>query len=336
LISLLATNAIYIVLLEVDHPWPWALNIAAILLGAAPLTIALTVRHDFTHLLRWLLVGLYCVLAVFLLAFQNRPGTGLDIASNAVMFTVFFGCCIHVWYSYRQRASAGSLITIVGFLGWAMVYVLAPLVGFLVPKAQIETEVWNLPKYVVVVGMIILLLEDQIEFRYRMQKHHEYLAYHDELTDLPNRRFYLEHLEKSLNRARESGAQVALLVVDLNRFKQINDTIGHDAGDLVLKQAAQRFLRCIRPLDTVARTGGDEFCLVLSSPTNREHAAIVARSIEQALKEPLMLSGEMVQIGASVGVAIFPEDADNLRSLCFFADSSMYETKRGSGKPITS
>ncbi len=89
LISVLATNAIYVVLLGFDHPWSWALNTAAILFGAAPLTIALTARRDFTHLLRWLLVGLYCVLAVFLLAVQNRPGNGLYFASNAVLFTVF-------------------------------------------------------------------------------------------------------------------------------------------------------------------------------------------------------------------------------------------------------
>src|SRR4029077_18894200 len=126
LISVLATNAIYIVLLGFDHPWPQALNTAAIFFGAAPLTIALTARRDFTHLLRWLLVGIYCVLAVFLLAFQNRPGSGLDIASKAVLFTVFFGCCVHVWYSYRERASAGSLITIVGFFGWSMVFILVP------------------------------------------------------------------------------------------------------------------------------------------------------------------------------------------------------------------
>ena len=129
LISMLTTNALYVFLLGFDQPHPWALNVAAILMGAAPLTIALTARRDFTHLLRWLLVGLYSVLAVFLLAVQNRHGNGLAIALNAVLFTVFFGCCLHVWYSYRGRGSAGSFITIVGFLGWSAVFVVAPLLA---------------------------------------------------------------------------------------------------------------------------------------------------------------------------------------------------------------
>ncbi len=320
LISLLATNAIYVVLLDFDHPWPWALNIAAILFGAAPLTIALTARRDFTHLLRWLLVGLYCVLAVFLLAFQNRPGSGLDIASNAVLFTVFFGCCIHVWYSYRERVSAGSLITIVGFLGWAMVFVVAPLAGFLVPNAQIENEVWNLPKYVVAVGMILLLLEDQIE-------HNKYLALHDELTGLPNRRLFLDRLALSLERARRMESKAALLVIDLDHFKQVNDTLGHHAGDLLLKKVSSIFQSRVRRSDTVARTGGDEFSLILEEPTNRSNAKWVAKSLMEMLEQPLQVGDHTLKVGASIGVAVFPDDAADIEALCIAADLRMYDDK---------
>jgi len=320
LISVLGTNAIYIVLIGFEHPWPRALNFAAILFGAAPLTLALTARRDFTHLLRWLLVGIYCVLAVFLLAFQNHPGSGLLIASNAVLFTVYFSCCVHVWYSYRERVSAGSLITIIGFLGWAMVFILAPLGHIFVPNTQVESEVWNLPKYVVAVGMILLLLEDQIE-------HNKYLALHDELTGLPNRRLFLDRLAISLERARRMESKAALLVIDLNHFKQVNDTLGHHTGDLLLRKVSSIFQSRVRRSDTVARTGGDEFSLILEEPTNRSNAKWVAKSLMDMLEEPLQVGDHTLKVGASIGIAVYPDDAADIEALCIAADLRMYDDK---------
>jgi diguanylate cyclase (GGDEF)-like protein len=328
LISVLTTNALYIVLLGLDQPRPWALNAAAVLFGAAPLTIALTARRDFTHLLRWLLVGFYCVLAVILLAVQNRPANGLFLASNAVLFTVYFGCCAHVWYSYRGRGSAGSLITIAGFLGWAGVFVVAPLAGIFAPTTQIESEVWNLPKYVVAVGMILLLLEDQIE-------HNKYLALHDELTGLPNRRLFLDRLALSLERARRMESKAALLVIDLNHFKQVNDTLGHHAGDLLLKKVSTIFQSRVRRSDTVARTGGDEFSLILEEPTNRSNAKRVAKSLMEMLDQPLQIGDHTLRVGASIGVAVFPDDAVDIEALCIAADLRMYDDKNVSRETST-
>jgi diguanylate cyclase (GGDEF)-like protein len=284
------------------------------------LAIALTARRDFTHLLRWLLVGINCVLAVFLLAVQNRPGNGPLLASNAVLFTVYFGCCLHVWYNYRGRGSAGSLITIAGFLGWSAVFVFAPLAAVFLPNAQIESEVWNLPKYVVAVGMILLLLEDQIE-------HNKYLALHDELTGLPNRRLFLDRLAISLERARRMESKAALLVIDLNHFKQVNDTLGHHAGDLLLKKVSDIFQSRVRRSDTVARTGGDEFSLILEEPTNRSNAKWVAKSLMEMLEQPLQVGDHTLKVGASIGVAVFPDDATDLEALCIAADLRMYDDK---------
>ena len=320
LISVLSTNALYIVLISFDQPLSWALNSAAILFGAAPMTIALTARRDFTHLLRWLLVGIYSVLAVFLLTVQNRPGSGPMLASNAVLFTVYFGCCLHVWYSYRGRGSTGSLITIAGFLGWSAVFVLSPLAAVFVPHASIESEVWNLPKYVVAVGMILLLLEDQIE-------HNKYLALHDELTGLPNRRLFLDRLAISLERARRMESKAALLVIDLNQFKQVNDTLGHHAGDILLKEVSTIFQSRVRRSDTVARTGGDEFSLILEEPTNRSNAKSVAKSLMERLDQPLQVGDHTLKVGASIGVAVFPDDATDLEGLCIAADLRMYDNK---------
>jgi diguanylate cyclase (GGDEF)-like protein len=320
LVSLLATNTLYVILNGFEHPWPWALNGAAVLFGAAPLAIALGARRNFTHVLRWLLVGLYCMLSVFLLAFQSRPGNGPTLAINAVLFTVYFGCCIHVWYSYRGRGTAGSLISIVGFLGWAAVFVMGPIVLAFAPNRPIETEVWNLPKYVVAVGMILLLLEDQIE-------HNKYLALHDELTGLPNRRLFLDRLSLSLERARRMESKAALLVIDLNHFKQVNDSLGHHAGDLLLRKVSEIFSSRVRRSDTVARTGGDEFSLILEEPTNRSNAKLVAKSLMDMLREPLQIGDSTVQVGASIGVAVYPDDAADIESLCIAADLRMYDTK---------
>ncbi len=320
LISVLSTNVLYIVLISSDRPSWWALNGAAILFGAAPMAIALTARRDFTHLLRWLLVGIYSILAVFLLAVQNRPDSGPLLASNAVLFTVYFGCCLHVWYSYRGRGSAGSLIAIAGFLGWSAVFVLSPLIALFLPHAQIESEVWNIPKYVVAVGMILLLLEDQIE-------HNKYLALHDELTGLPNRRLFLDRLAISLERARRMESKAALLVIDLNHFKQVNDSLGHHAGDLLLKKVSDIFQSRVRRSDTVARTGGDEFSLILEEPTNRSNAKRVAKSLMEMLDQPLQVGDHTLTIGASIGVAVFPDDAADLEGLCIAADLRMYDDK---------
>jgi len=319
LFGLLAANTLYICLITAGPPAAWALTPSSILFGVIPLVFAIVARRKSFHPLRWTVIGLYSSLSIFLLVFQHRTGNGPDLALNAVLFTVYFGCCIHFWYAYR-RATAGAFITIAGFLAWASVFAVAPSIMTFLPAVHIESEVWNLPKYVVAVGMILLLLEDQIQ-------HNEHLALHDYLTGLPNRRLFQDRLASALERARRSQAQAAVLVVDLDHFKQVNDTLGHHAGDQVLQQVAAIFLARVRRSDTVARTGGDEFSLILEEPTSRENANQVGQSLQQLLNEPLQLGGHEVRVGASVGIAVFPEDAQDMESLCVAADLRMYDSK---------
>ncbi len=163
------------------------------------------------------------------------------------------------------------------------------------PRVVIEMKSWNLPKYVVAVGMILLLLENQIE-------HNKYLALHDELTGLPNRRLFQDRLMSALERARRTETQTALLVVDLNRFKQVNDSFGHHIGDLLLQRVASIFAGRVRHSDTVARTGGDEFSIILEEPTSRASANYVAHSLLQLLKDPLQLEEHTVSVGASIAL----------------------------------
>jgi diguanylate cyclase len=117
-------------------------------------------------------------------------------------------------------------------------------------------------------------------------------------------------------------------VLDLDRFKQVNDTLGHHVGDLLLQSVARVFNARIRRSDTVARTGGDEFSVILEGPTNTAEALLVGRSLQELLKEPMELENRTVRTGASFGIAIFPDDAADLEGLCIAADQRMYENKR--------
>jgi diguanylate cyclase (GGDEF)-like protein len=205
------------------------------------------------------------------------------------------------------------------------VFVIAPSIGTVLPNLHLESEVWNLPKYVVAVGMILLLLEEQIE-------HNKYLALHDELTGLPNRRLFQDRLSSSLERARRTGSHTALLLVDLDQFKQVNDTLGHHVGDLLLKRVGTVFSDRVRKSDTVARTGGDEFSVILDDPISREDAERVGISLIEMLAEPFELGSQTLHIGASIGIALFPEDAADGEGLCIAADLRMYDFKHRTGR----
>ena len=318
LVVFFASYTLYLGALTLPSP-VWLLNTAAALLGAGPLTLALIYVRRFSHPLRWFIVGLNAALSIVLLSVQNRPEGG-DIALNATLFAVYLGCAIHFLHMYR-RATAGAFISITGFFAWSSVFVVGPVLMTIYPSMHFESEVWNLPKYVVAVGMILLLLEDQVS-------HSKHLALHDDLTGLPNRRLFQDRLASAVERARRTRSQTALLMVDLDHFKQVNDTLGHHAGDLLLQNVARLFSGRVRRSDTVARTGGDEFAVILESPISREEATRVGETLMKLLSEPIEVKNRAIQVGGSLGVAVFPEDAGNMESLCITADLRMYEDKR--------
>lgn len=155
-------------------------------------------------------------------------------------------------------------------------------------------------------------------------------AHHDPLTGLNNRLALNERLDQHLARSRRVNAKLALLYIDLDRFKPINDTYSHQAGDAVLRELARRLQAGVREMDTVARIGGDEFVVVLTEVDTREHAAMVADALLAELLEPVDYQGKELRVGASIGVALFPDDAADGKELMARADAAMYRSKRES------
>lgn len=158
-----------------------------------------------------------------------------------------------------------------------------------------------------------------------------HLAHYDYLTDLPNRALFLDYLAHSLQLAKRNKCKLAVMFLDLDGFKQVNDTLGHDAGDLLLQAVSRVLKEIIRASDTVARVGGDEFTFILNEVGSDENAALIANKIIVALSQPLELKGQTCQIGASIGIALYPDDAQETDMLIKQADEAMYLAKT-SGK----
>ena len=317
--SLAVASTIYVAIARVAPGVSWMLIATAAFLGLCPLTFMLVSLRRGGHPLRWVLVVIYGAFSIYLLSVQNRsgigPGNDPTVARHLTSLAVFLSCFVVLSFAYR-RATAGAFITLTGFFCWSASFIVMPLI-------HIDKSVGDMPKFVVGLGMLLILLEDQIE-------HNKHLAMHDHLTGLANRRFFQDSLSGALERARRSNSQAALLVVDLDHFKQVNDSLGHHVGDQLLQQIAAILSRRVRRSDTVARTGGDEFSVILEAPTSREDAAHVDRALMQLLKEPLNLGDRTVRIGASVGIAIFPDDASEAEPLCIAADQRMYAAKHAS------
>nr|WP_294839468.1 PAS domain S-box protein [uncultured Methylotenera sp.] len=192
-------------------------------------------------------------------------------------------------------------------------------------SVSISRDVDRLPKY------FIAQIEDITE-RKNLHEETQQFAYHDPLTNLPNRRMLLSRLHQSLLNSERFDRSMALLFLDLDHFKHINDSLGHDVGDLLLKEVANRLLKCVRAADTVSRQGGDEFVIILSEISHTHDAELVAQKIIESFKQPILANGHEMMISTSIGIAVAAHDhpmkADELMKQ---ADKAMYEAK-GAGR----
>ncbi len=183
-------------------------------------------------------------------------------------------------------------------------------------------------------GEIVAAIEtlEDITERKNAETRLKQMAHFDFLTGLPNRALFFDRLEVGVDEAKRYGHRIALLFIDLNGFKEINDSLGHDAGDVALAELAQRLKGCVRTCDTVARMGGDEFTVILGRITEPKEAALVTRRIADAFASPVCSGDLVLTLGASIGISVYPEDGTDGATLLKKADTAMYRAKaRGGG-----
>jgi diguanylate cyclase (GGDEF)-like protein len=221
-----------------------------------------------------------------------------------------------------ERRSTGKIAVVVGFSIWALFFFSHPwILDHYVSRADIASHVWNMQKTLISIGMILIMLEEQVTSN-------QWLALHDELTGLPNRRLFAARLTAAVEQAERSKTCLALVVLDLNDFKQINDTLGHVAGDQVLREVSNVLRRSIRSTDTVARLGGDEFIIVVADMPNPSAAERFTDSLRSAIERPMTIHEKPLEVGASFGFAMYPEDARDATKLLRLADQRMYFLKK--------
>ena len=162
--------------------------------------------------------------------------------------------------------------------------------------------------------------------QYRQKVHRQ--AFYDTLTDLPNRALLIDRISMAIAAVQRHGRQFGLMLLDLDHFKEVNDTLGHGAGDLLLRETAQRLQSCVRAYDTVARLGGDEFAVLVLEVAGSEGLAIIADKILRALAEPFVIEGRELFVSCSIGIALCPDDSGDLDALMKYADSAMYYAKK--------
>jgi len=174
-----------------------------------------------------------------------------------------------------------------------------------------------------------LAIFSDITLRKREQQELYDLATHDALTGLPNRFLFSERFRHAMVRAKRASHLVGLLYLDLDRFKPVNDLLGHQCGDMLLQTVAKRLKRSVREEDMIARLGGDEFAVILEHLSRPRDAAATARKLLHALDRPFLLQGHQARITASIGISVYPFDGDDVETLIKRADGAMYRAKTG-------
>ncbi len=169
------------------------------------------------------------------------------------------------------------------------------------------------------------LLEQQVQERTADLEH---LAHYDPLTGLPNRTLFYQTLQETMGKTSDKGPPVAVLFIDLDHFKNVNDTLGHAIGDELLRQFSTRLMQCVRTRDTVGRLGGDEFALILTMQGGQQGATLVANKIRDVLRAPFDLRGHAISVTASIGITVHPDDACDPETLIKYADTAMYRAKQ--------
>jgi diguanylate cyclase len=306
--------------LDVRTPTPYHFSIVCgLLVGAvSPLLLARTWRLGRAW---WIVAGQICVWGAAWFFASN--GMYRDTA-YIPLFAVYLATAIVFQLSLPSK-SLGKVAVVLGFTLWALVFLLHSSVSNHPQYADIASQIWDMQKFLVTIGMLLVMLEHQVASN-------EWYAFHDHLTGLPNRRRFEDLLVNALRRSERNDTRTALLMLDLNGFKQINDSHGHDVGDELLRQIAHNLRAAIRTPDTLARLGGDEFIVIVTDlpvdePVDHIMDNCVAR-LSGALRKPVQISGNALNVSGSIGIAVCPDDTTDEVLLRRLADQRMYQEKR--------
>jgi diguanylate cyclase (GGDEF)-like protein len=256
----------------------------------------------------------WAAIAVLVSRGQFRPAVYWSLAGVYAVAAINF-------YRRLEGRSAGRVAVVLGFSIWSLCFFVHPWVVDKWAYAEIASHIWNMQKSLISIGMILVMLEEQVS-------NNEWLALHDELTGLPNRRLFAARLTNAIQYTESRDSSLALVVLDLNDFKKINDTLGHPVGDQVLREVAAALRKNIRSTDTVARLGGDEFIIAATDMPNAGAVERFTDALRTAIERPMMVNELPLQVGASFGYAMYPGDAKDATKLLRLADQRMYALKR--------
>jgi diguanylate cyclase (GGDEF)-like protein len=248
------------------------------------------------------------------------------LAVRLSLMLLFFSAA-YLFFISAARQTRGVNAATTGLIAWGLSYPFVAVLAHWKPHLSLDRALIELPQYLVVAGIMLTLLEEQLERTERM-------AMHDPLTDLPNRRLFEERLIATMEEARLARTTVACLVIDVDNFKTINDTLGHSAGDQLLRALAVRLSWHMSPRDILARTGGDEFTALLAGVSDEHHLRFIASAMMSAGSVPIAVDGQAVDVRISIGIALSPDHADDIDGLRRAADQAMYSAKRRGGSML--
>jgi len=305
---------------DVRTPGPYRIAIAcgAVVATVSPFLINQTLRIGRAW---WLLVP---HLLIWGPAWFSVSGGNYRDAAYFPLFVVYLATAVIFQLSLPRR-SLGKICIVSGFTIWSLVFLFHSWVIDRPKYVDIAADIWNMQKFLVTLGMLLVLLEIQVASN-------EWYGFHDQLTGLPNRRLFEDRLTQALQHSERTGTRMALIMIDLNGFKRINDSLGHEVGDRLLQHIAQALRHVIRTGDVLARLGGDEFIIIANDLPIRPEAKHIAQAsharISEALRKPFSWGGHHLNVSGSVGVAIYPDDTTDEVLLRRMADLRMYEQKR--------
>ena len=301
----------------VERALPYYVTVAMMAASFTALNYRMRARRSARDNIFSCMIGL--ALPVLLAGLIPRDQMGYGI--NATISWLYLVAGIRYWQRFEQK-STGVLTAVLGFVVAAATFPVGLLIEQMyLPHLKLDAAVRNIPKLIIAVGVLLTFLEEEIERT-------EHMALHDVLTGLPNRRLLEDRLENMLERAERNQVRAAVLMVDLNGFKQINDMYGHAVGDEFLREAALRLGSVVRKADTLARTGGDEFTVLVSDIAQPNGAEILVQKLQQVLDQPIPVRDLKLLVSGSIGVALYPDDGKTANELRAIADANMYQAKR--------